>query len=155
MSRKGVIVRPASGQRKGPALAGAVRIERAAAALMARPQVGEGARVVLEPGQFSSTTPEGTRRRGEPAAPPFAVSDRNRVDLRFGMWRVTGSSAPSGAVVAGSSTVDLLGSLQYTRFLREAPWARASSPATAERRSSRRASSPETGRIIAVPLGLR
>ena len=95
-----------------------VRVEREAAALLAKPQVAEGTRVVLDPGQFTATTPEKTHRRGEPAVPPFAVSGRNRLDLRLGMWRIA-SSPPAGTVVAGSSTVDLLGSLQYTRFLRE------------------------------------
>jgi len=95
-----------------------VRVEREAAALLARPQVGEGGRVVLDASQFSPTTKEPTRRRGGPVSPPFAVAGRNRLDLRFGMWRTTGSE-PAATVVAGSSTVDLLAGFQYARFVRE------------------------------------
>jgi hypothetical protein len=96
-----------------------VRVERAETALLAKPQVGEGARVVLDPGQFASTAPEKTRRRGGPVAPPFAVSGRNRIDGRFGMRRTAESSVPAGVVVTGSSNLDVVGALQYTRFLSE------------------------------------
>ena len=92
-----------------------VRLEREAATLLARPQVAEGARVVLEPGSFGLTSPEPTRARGEPAAPPFAVAGRNRLELRFGMWRLGGN--PDFSVASGGEAVNFVGGLQYTRFL--------------------------------------
>ena len=45
-----------------------VRLEREAATLLARPQRGDGARVVLEPAQFGLASPEPTRARGDPEA---------------------------------------------------------------------------------------
>jgi hypothetical protein len=94
-----------------------VRVEREAAALVAKPRVEEGARVVLGAAQFSATTPEETRRRGEPEPPPFAVTGRNRLDLRLGMWNVSGSVA--SGISTGSDVLDLVAGLRYTRFLRE------------------------------------
>jgi len=94
-----------------------VRLERDAA-LLARPQLAEGERVVLEPAQFTPTKREPTQRRGGPAVLPYAVGGRNRLDLRFGMWHVDHDPAEV-TVMAGSSTANLLGGLQYTRFVSE------------------------------------
>jgi hypothetical protein len=49
-----------------------VRVEREAAALVARPEVGEGARVVLEAQQFSPVRPGPTRVRGGTEAMPLS-----------------------------------------------------------------------------------
>jgi hypothetical protein len=95
-----------------------VRVEREAAALLAKPEVVEGAHTVLEPTQFTPTTLQPTRARGGFEPPPFAVTDRNRIELHIGTWRVPGvSQTPS--VAAGADAVDFAGGLQYTRFLRE------------------------------------
>jgi len=94
-----------------------VRVEREAASLVAKPQVPEGGRVVLDPAQFTPTTREAAQRRGGPHAPPFAVAGRNRLDLRFGMFDV--SDGGGTVVVAGSTTVNFLCGLQYTRYLSE------------------------------------
>jgi hypothetical protein len=94
-----------------------VRVEREAAALLAKPRVDEGARVVLDAAQFSATTPEQTRRRGEWEPPPFAVTGRNRLDLRLGMWNVSGPLA--SGITTGSEVLDLVTGLRYTRYLRE------------------------------------
>jgi hypothetical protein len=98
-----------------------VRVEREAAALLAKPRVDEGARVVLDAAQFSATTPEKTRRRGGWEPPPFAVTGRNRLDLRLGMWNVSGGLAGgiSTGITSGSEVLDLVAGLRYTRFLRE------------------------------------
>jgi hypothetical protein len=95
-----------------------VRLEQEAAALVARPRVAEGARVVLDPGQFGIAAKEPTRARGEspPPAPPFAISSRNRIELRLGMWRLEGGTDP--VLVSGGAVVNMLAGLQYTRFLR-------------------------------------
>jgi hypothetical protein len=95
-----------------------VRVEREAAALLAKPKLGEGDRVVLEPLQFTPTTPLPTRARGGFVPPRFAVTDRNRIELLIGTWRVPGrSDTPS--VAAGEDNFDVAMGLLYTRFLRE------------------------------------
>jgi hypothetical protein len=69
-----------------------VRVEREAAVLLAKPDVGEGTRVVLEPGQFSPTTPEIARRRGAFGPPRRAAHRcpahvrRRRASRRHHIW---------------------------------------------------------------------
>jgi hypothetical protein len=96
-----------------------VRIEREASALVARPRVDEGARVVLDATQFSPTTPQPTRQRGGLPPPPFAVASRNRIELRVGVLRMFGAAAPVDGVIYGADNVDPAIGFQYTRFLRE------------------------------------
>jgi hypothetical protein len=93
-----------------------VHVERAAAVLVAKPALAEGARVVLDGGQFSPTTREATVARGGPSAPPLALAGRNRFDLRFGMFEPT---AGADSVVVAGEAVSVLGGLRYTRFLQE------------------------------------
>jgi hypothetical protein len=94
-----------------------VYVEREAAALLARAEVAEGARVALAPGQFSPTRPEQTRRRGfDP--PGVLVSGRNRLDAGIGLWD-KGSTDASGAVFAGTDEGGLLAGMRYTRFFTE------------------------------------
>jgi hypothetical protein len=95
-----------------------VRLEREKSALLAKPRVAEGARVVLEPDQFGLTTPEPTRARGDVERPRYAVAGRNRLELRFGMWDPR-DGTDAGFVVEGGSSVNTVGGLQYTRFLTE------------------------------------
>jgi hypothetical protein len=95
-----------------------VRVEREATALLAKPTIADGARVVLEPAQFTPATPEATRARGGFVPPTFAVTGRNRIQLHIGSWQVSGAShTPS--VAAGTDAFDLATGLQYQRFLRE------------------------------------
>jgi uncharacterized caspase-like protein len=96
-----------------------VHLERGAIALVAKPQLAEGARVVLDAAQFTATTQEATQIRGKAKAPPFAVAGRNRLDLRFGFFGMTDSGPSSPVVVAGNSATNVLGGLRYSRFLRE------------------------------------
>ena len=96
-----------------------VHVEREATAMRASPEVGEGQRVVLEPGQFTPTSREATRQRGGFDAPRFAVSGRNRVEVRLGAVSLSGDSGGTGTVAAGSRTTDLAVGGQYTRFLSE------------------------------------
>jgi hypothetical protein len=93
-----------------------VHVERQAAALVAKPQLADGGRVVLDASQFVATTREATQRRGGPAGPPLAVAGRHRLDLRFGMFE---PSAGSGAAVVAGESVSFLGGLRYTHFLAE------------------------------------
>ncbi len=76
----------------------------------------EGVRVVLDPRQFGVAALESTARRGGADPLRLAVEGRNRVEMRWGMWRVGGTEA---AVVAGSDLRNLFNGVQYTRFLRE------------------------------------
>jgi len=94
-----------------------VRVERPATALRARSKIAEGQRVEFTLDQFTPTRPEPTRRRGGP--PIFAVADRNRLELRVGMWRGGSPTGPTPSIAVGSQTMDVRGGLQYTRFLRE------------------------------------
>jgi hypothetical protein len=94
-----------------------VRLEREKGSLMARAEVADGSRIVLEPRQFGLAPPaEPTERRGDVAARPrYAVSGRNRLELMVGMWR---AGRDPGGVTAGT-TADVLGGLGYTRWVRE------------------------------------
>jgi len=95
-----------------------VRVEREAAALLARPTIADGTQVVLEPAQFTPTTLEPTRARGGAPSLPYAVTARNRIALYIGTWRVSGlSHGPS--IAAGADAFDFASGLRYTRFLRE------------------------------------
>jgi hypothetical protein len=93
-----------------------VQVERAAAVLVAKPALADGARVVLDGGQLTPTTREATQVRGGPKGPPLAVAGRNRLDLRFGMFEPT---AGADSVVVAGEAVSVLGGLRYTRFLQE------------------------------------
>jgi hypothetical protein len=137
-----------------------VRIQRPAAAMLARPAIREGQRVELALDQFTPTTLEPTRRRGAP--PIFAVSGRNRVEFRLGMWRGTGEPEALPKFAAGAQTVDLRGGFQYTRFLRENLAATLSLdvlPAQADLVTwdgvSFAGTSRQRSEIISIPVGLR
>jgi hypothetical protein len=93
-----------------------VHVERPAAALVAKPLLSEGGRVVLDVTQFTATTKEATRSRGGPEPPPFAVAGRHRIDIRFGMFDTT-DNAP--VVVAGDSLSNVLFGVRYSHFLQE------------------------------------
>ena len=92
-----------------------VRIERDKGALVARADVVDDARVVLDPKQFGIAAPgEPTRRRGD--GPRFAVRGRNRLEMRSGMWRKGDNGA---TIVTGTSGLDAFGGFGYTRYVRE------------------------------------
>jgi hypothetical protein len=96
-----------------------VRCERPGEAFLARAEVKEGATVVLEGTQMDPTTPEPTLRRGGPAPPRYAVSGRNRLEVRFGMWRTGEPSPPAGTVIEGVVGEDQYSGGAYARHLRE------------------------------------
>jgi caspase domain-containing protein len=93
-----------------------VRLEIQKASLSARTDVADGARVVLASRQFGPVAVEATRRRGGPDVGRLAVDGRNRLSLRFGMWRTPGSAVQ---VSAGVGDPDLFGGVEYTRYIRE------------------------------------
>jgi hypothetical protein len=96
-----------------------VHVQRDALAQAATFVLTEGQRVVVEPGQFSPTKPEPTRARGED---PFryAVTGRNRIELRFGVAsNGGGGSANSTPLRSVTADTPVMGGLQYTRYLNE------------------------------------
>jgi len=95
-----------------------VRVERETRALLAHSQIAEGQRVVLEPDQFTPTKPEPTRRRGDEAL-RFALSGRNRLELRLGMSTAGGFRPSGGSAWVGSDVGNVTAGFQYTRFLSE------------------------------------
>jgi hypothetical protein len=112
--------------------------------------------VVLEPAQFTPTTPEPTRARGGFVPPPLAVTARHRIQLHIGSWRVPGlSKAPS--VAAGADSFDVATGLQYNRFLREDLALTFGVRAMASTSSTVSASGAFSGSfsIVSVPLGVR
>ena len=93
-----------------------IRLEVPRSVLSAKADVLEGARVVLGPRQFGKAAVETTHKRGGPEPPRLAVDGRNRLTLRFGMWRASGSDA---TITSGVDDGDLFGGFEYTRWLRE------------------------------------
>lgn len=98
-----------------------VRLEHDKKALTARTQIAEGMHVALDPQQFGAAAiAEVTRRRGDsadkPPGPPFAVTGRNRVAFRSGLWRTGGTSI---GTTTGSDVLDVFGGFEYTRYVRE------------------------------------
>src|SRR5262249_51800497 len=78
-----------------------VRVEREKGSLIARADVTNDGRVVLDSKQFGvGPTPEPTRARGADttARPRFAVNGRNRFEFTFGTWQVGdgGTAVPAG-----------------------------------------------------------
>jgi hypothetical protein len=92
-----------------------VRVEREKTALLARTTVGDGTRLVIDRTQFGPTTLAPTRTRGDVPVMPYAVEGRNRLDLRFGMFR----AGASGTASHGISSGEAVGGLQYMRYVRE------------------------------------
>ena len=131
-----------------------VHVERAASALMAKPHLSEGGRVVLDAAQFAPTTPEATVARGEVKRPPFAVDGRNRLDFRFGMFDVSGDGRGSGVVVSGdSASVNVLSGLRYSRFLGEGLVMTFGFDALAATSDSD--FDADAAAVVAMPLGVR
>ena len=91
-----------------------VRLDIQRASLVAKTEVADGGRVVLEPRQFGSAALEATRRRGDVPGRDLAVNDRNALNFHWGMWR-TGAAVIS----AGVGSMDSFGGLEYRRYLRE------------------------------------
>lgn len=93
-----------------------IRLEVPRSSLTAKAEVQEGARVVLEPRQFGRAAVETTQKRGAPEPPRLAVDGRNRLTVRWGMWRASGSGS---TVTTGVDSGDVFGGIEYTRYVRE------------------------------------
>jgi hypothetical protein len=94
-----------------------IRVEAARVALLAKAEVADGARLLVDARQFGPIAVEAARRRGDAEAPRLSVNDRNRMSLLFGMWRSTGSGGFPPGVEARTDAG--FGGLEYTRYIRE------------------------------------
>jgi hypothetical protein len=92
-----------------------VRIEQTKGSLLAKTQIAEGGRVLLEARQFGITAVEATRTRGGPDSPGLVTAGRHRIDAQTGMWHTTNSATAS----VGSGSIDQVVGLNYTHYLRE------------------------------------
>ncbi len=92
-----------------------VRIEQTKGSLLAKTQIADGGRVLLEARQFGVTAVEATRQRGGPEPARFAVAGRHRIELQTGMW---GTTRPATLTI-GSGSIDEAVGLHYTHYLRE------------------------------------
>jgi hypothetical protein len=96
-----------------------VHLEREAAAYVAKTKLDVGSQVVLEPAQFTPTTPEAARARGGGRPLAYALTDRNRIELHVGTWRASGGVSLTPSVSVGADAFDVATGLQYCRFLSE------------------------------------
>src|SRR5262245_37658714 len=93
-----------------------VRVEREKTALVAKVTIADGAQLLIDRPQFGPTTLEPTRSRGNVDVTPYAVSGRNRLDLRFGMWR---RGSDSQVLTSGIDSSDIVAGMRYTRYFKE------------------------------------
>ena len=93
-----------------------VRAEIRKSSMVAKASVSDGSTFVLEARQFGPAAVEATRRRGDANASPYAVAGRNRIDLRFGTWRMADDAS---TVATGFYASDLVAGAQYTRYIDE------------------------------------
>ena len=93
-----------------------VRAEIRKTSMVAKASVSDGSTLVLEARQFGPAAVEATRRRDGGSTPPYALAGRNRIDVRFGTWRVADAGS---TVAAGVYTRDLVAGAQYTRYVDE------------------------------------
>jgi hypothetical protein len=136
-----------------------VRIEQAKGSLLAKAQIAEGGRVLLEPRQFGMTAVEATRPRGGAEGARHAVAGRHRLDIQIGMWQASSGATISGTSISASS-VSAAGavSLNYTHYASE------DLSITAGVQAGGRVSDASTGpsgtfagtsTLLAVPIGVR
>lgn len=91
-----------------------VRVDHDKSALTARVNVGDGASVVLDRQQLGPLPVEVISARGEP--PTYAVSSRNRFDVRWGAW----DHGPHNQVLLdGVDSSNMTGGIRYTRYFTE------------------------------------
>jgi hypothetical protein len=97
-----------------------VRAEIRKSSMVAKANVSDGSTFVLEPRQFGPAAVEATRRRDGATASPHAVAGRNRIELRFGTWRVPDESTlAAGVYTRDVYTRDVVAGAQYTRYVDE------------------------------------
>ena len=131
-----------------------VRVEREKTALVAKTTVGDGIRLVIDRRQFGPTKLEPTRARGDDGpVMPYAVGGRNRLELRLGML-LTGAN---DTMSAGVSSGEVVGGLQYTRYLNESVAVALGMEGTELQTSSLGPEGVSSGSmgLFAMPVGVR
>ena len=93
-----------------------VRVEREKTTLVARVNVAEGAALVLDRQQLGPAPVEAVPPRSNGEVLPYAVTGRNRFDVRFGAWSHGSNNA---VVIDGIDSSDMLGGIRYTRYFKE------------------------------------
>jgi len=93
-----------------------VRVEREKTALLARVNVAQGANVVLDRQQLEPLTVEVAAAPPQAEVMTYAVTSRNRFDVRFGAW---GHGANNQVVIDGIDSSNIIGGIRYTRYFTE------------------------------------
>ena len=97
-----------------------VRIEQTRGSLVAKTQVADGGRALLEPTLFGVAAVEATRKRGDDGVPRSPVAGRHRIEAQSGAWLTrTQEAALSPTISVGSGSIDDVVGLHYTRYLRD------------------------------------
>ena len=93
-----------------------IRVEREKTTLLAKVSVAEGAQVTLDRSQLGAVTIEPVSAPVAGEVMPYAVTGRNRFDVRFGTW---GHGNDAYVVSDDVDTSDVLGGIRYTRYFKE------------------------------------
>jgi hypothetical protein len=93
-----------------------VRVEREKTALIATVNVAEGTAVVLDRRQLGPPPVDVAPAPAQAEVMPYAVTSRNRFDVRFGAW---GHGSTPQVVVDGIDASNVLGGIRYTRYFTE------------------------------------
>ena len=93
-----------------------VRVEHEKTALLARVTVVEGADVVLDRQQLGPLPVEVTPAPAQGEVLTYAVTSRNRFDVRFGAW---GHGSDNRVMIDGIDSSNVLGGIRYTRYFKE------------------------------------
>ena len=132
-----------------------VRIEQTRGSLLAKTQIADGGRVLLEPRQFGVTAVEAARPRGGPDPARFSVAGRHRIEVQTGMWQM----APSHDTLnVGSGSIDQVVGVNYTHYVREdlgITMGVQTAPVAMGISSGASGSFTGTASLAAVPVGVR
>jgi hypothetical protein len=93
-----------------------VRLQRDSATLVAKVNVAEGAELVLDRQQLGPLPVEVASAPQHAEVMSYAVTSRNRFDVRFGAWS---HGADHQVVIDGVDSSNVLGGIRYTRYFRE------------------------------------
>ena len=93
-----------------------VRVERDQTALIATLNVAAGAAVVLDRQQLGPVPVVVAPVAAHGEVMPYAVTSRNRFDVRFGAW---GHGSDHHVVLDGIDASNVLGGIRYTRYFKE------------------------------------
>jgi hypothetical protein len=93
-----------------------VRVERDKTTLLAKVNVADGAELTLDRQQLGPVTIEAIPSHGGGEVMTYAVTGRNRFDVRFGAWS---HGWDNQVVVSGIDSSNVLGGIRYTRYFKE------------------------------------